>query len=200
MNDKFLTFGSTATAFVASLCCLGPLILGGAGLGAGLVTLFAPLRPYFLAASGGLLGLGFYFVYRGPKAVPTCEGEVCARHSRTRRLAKPLLWLATTATAALALFPAYGGKLVPVATARHSAGTAQLVIVELKIAGMDCEVCAGVMQRKLAKTPGVMQAEVHYASGSARVKYDPRQLRISQLIEVIRSTGYQASLINGRGN
>ena len=200
MNEKFLTLGSTVTAFVASLCCLGPLILGGAGLGVGLVTLFAPLRPYFLALSGLLLALGFYFVYRRPKTAPVCAGDVCVLPSRAPRLAKPLLWLATTATAALALFPAYGEKLVPVATARHSAATAQLEIVELKIRGMDCEVCAVVIQRKLAETPGVTQAEVHYASGSATVKYDPRQLRISQLIEAIRSTGYQASLINGRSD
>ena len=64
MNEKSLAIGSTLAAFVASLCCLGPLLLGGIGLGAALVATFAPLRPYFLALSTVLLALGFYFVYR----------------------------------------------------------------------------------------------------------------------------------------
>ena len=89
MNEKSLAIGSTLAAFVASLCCLGPLILGGVGLSAALVATFAPLRPYFLALSGALLALGFYFVYRKPRPAEACPGEVCAPQSRTRRLAKP---------------------------------------------------------------------------------------------------------------
>jgi len=193
VNEKSLALGSTLAAFVASLCCLGPLILGGAGLGVTLVATFAPLRPYFLAASGGLLALGFYFVYRGPKPVPTCEGEVCAPHSRTRRLAKPLLWLTTVAVAALAFFPSYGAKLVGEPTPAPVAIPA-LQTAELKIDGMDCEVCAAVIQRKLMETPGVMQAQVHYSTGSATVKYDPRYTQVAQLIAAVHATGYQASL------
>ncbi len=59
MKERSLAIGSALTAFLASLCCLGPLLLGGAGLGAMLVATFAPLRPYFLAVSGILLAGGF---------------------------------------------------------------------------------------------------------------------------------------------
>lgn len=112
MNEKWLALGSAGAAFVASVCCLGPLVLGGLGLGAVLVATFAPLRPYFLAVGALLLALGFYFVYRGPKPVEACEGEVCDPAVGARRAAKPLLWLATLAVAALAFFPLYGARLV----------------------------------------------------------------------------------------
>jgi len=195
VNEKFLALGSTLAAFVASLCCLGPLILGGVGLGVTLVATFAPLRPYFLAASGSLLALGFYFAYRGPKVVPTCEGEVCAPHSRTRRLAKPLLWLTTVAVAALAFFPSYGAKLVGEPTPAPAAIPA-FQTAELKIGGMDCEVCAAVIQRKLLETPGVVLAEVQYSAGRAAVKYDPSKTGTAQLIKAVNTTGYKASLAN----
>ncbi len=66
MKDNTFTLGSVVAAFLASLCCLGPLFLGGLGLGTVLVATFAPLRPYFLALSAILLAVGFYFVYRKP--------------------------------------------------------------------------------------------------------------------------------------
>ena len=194
MNEKSFAIGSTIAAFLASLCCLGPLLLGGVGLGAALVATFAPLRPYFLALSALLLAGGFYFVYRKPKAAQACEGEVCAVDTRSRRLAKPILWMATLAVLVLAFFPIYGGKLVGGPKAAAPAATVVPLTAELKIAGMDCEVCAGVIQRKLLETRGVIQAEVHYAAGQATVKYDPTQIQTTQLIEAVNAAGYQASL------
>lgn len=196
MKDKSLAIGSTLAAFLASLCCLGPLLLGGAGLGAVLVATFAPLRPYFLGLSGSLLALGFYFVYGRPKAVPACEGEVCAPDSRTRRMAKPLLWLATVAVAALAFFPSYGAKLVGTPTAAAPTGTAAIETAELKISGMTCEACAAVIQGKLLETRGVVQAEVRYPTGSATVRFDPSQTDPERVIAVVNSTGYKASPSN----
>ncbi len=196
MNEKSLAIGSTVAAFVASLCCLGPLILGGVGLGTVLVATFAPLRPYFLALSAVLLAGGFYFVYRKPKKAQACEGEACALDSPTRRMAKPLLWLATLAVAALAFFPSYGAKLVGASKAATPAAPAALQTTQLKITGMSCEVCASVIQHKLADTPGVVQAEVRYPAGSATVKYDPSKVAPAQLVEAVNSTGYKASLAN----
>ena len=196
MNEKSLAIGSSLAAFVASLCCLGPLLLGSAGLGAALVATFAPLRPYFLALSGVLLAAGFYFVYRKPKAAEACEGEVCAPQSRTRRVAKPLLWLTAVAVLALAFFPSYGARLVGTGTAAAPAPKVNFATAELEIAGMDCEVCAGVIQRKLLETPGVVKAEVRYPAGTATVQFDPSQTDLEKLIAVVNETGYKASPSN----
>src|SRR5574340_700718 len=104
MKEKTLAVGSTLAALLASLCCLGSLLLGGAGLGALLVGTFVPLRPYFLAISLIFLAGGFYLVYRKPKAGEACAGETCRPEGGTRRMAKPLLWIAAVAVAVLAFF------------------------------------------------------------------------------------------------
>lgn len=193
MNQKIMTAIAAAAAFVASLCCLGPLLLGGAGLGAVLLATFAPLRPYFLAVSAILLAGGFYFAYRKPKAAPACEAEVCALESRTRRMAKPLLWIATMAVLALAFIPNYGGKLVGATIVASPTTTATLQTTELKVSGMFCEVCAGVVKRKLMETPGVADAEADYRGGEVTVKYDPGKTDPIKLAEAVNSTGYKAN-------
>lgn len=192
MNEKSLAIGSAIAAFVASLCCLGPLFLG-VGLGAALVAFFAPLRPYFLALSAVLLAAGFYFVYRRPKAAQACEREVCAPESRTCRMAKPLLWLAAVGVVALAFFPSYGAKLVGKSGTPALRAGAAVKAAELKITGMDCEVCARVIQRKLLETRGVIKAEVRYPAGLAAVEFEPSLTNPERLIAVVNSTGYRAS-------
>src|SRR5713226_6699977 len=197
MRERSLAIGSTLAALLASACCLGPLLLGGVGLGTALVATFAPLRPYFLALSGVLLAAGFYFVYRRPKAAQACEREVCAPESRTHRMAKPLLLLATLAVAALAFFPSYGVKLVgKPAAAAAPISSATLQTAELKITGMDCPVCSGVIQRKLLETPGVVKAEVRYPAGSATVQFNPSQTDTTKLIAAVKDTGYKAAVFN----
>ena len=196
MNDKPLAISSALAAFVASLCCLGPLLLGSVGLGAVLVATFAPLRPYLLFLSVALLALGFYSVYRKPKAAQACAGEVCALDSRSRRMAGPLLVLATVAVAALALFPVYGSKLVSGSAVRTHAAAVALQTVELRVSGMTCEVCAGVVKRKLLETSGVVAAEVDFESARARVQYAPSETSPARLIAAVNSTGYQAASLN----
>ena len=196
MGDKFFAVGSIGAAFVASLCCIGPVVLGGLGLGAALASTFEPLRPYFLAMTAVLLALGFYALYRKPAAREACEGEVCAPDGRPKRAAKAMLWLASVAVLALALFPYYGGQLIGAAAAKSSvAESVQLETVELKIAGMTCEACAGTVKYTLMETPGVADAEVNYPAGRATVQYDPDQTDTAKLIKAVDATGYQASLL-----
>lgn len=194
MKENSFTVVSVVAAFLASLCCLGPLLLGGLGLGTVLVATFAPLRPYFLAFSAVLLALGFYFVYRKQKPGQVCEGETCTPQAPGRKFAKGLLWLGTVAVLALAFFPQYGARFASANATSKSGPTAALEISNLKITGMDCEVCARVIERKLLETPGVAHAQVQYPAGRATVKFDPSRISNTKIMEVIKSGGYQASL------
>lgn len=194
MNEKSLAIGSTLAAFLASVCCLGPLVLGGVGLSAALVATFAPLRPYFLALSTVLLAAEFYFAYRKPRRAEACEAQACAPESRARLLAKPMLWLATLAVAALAFFPSYGGKLVSPPKGIAAAAAPRLETVQLKLSGLSCEACASAIERRLAETPGVAQAKVDYPQGRAVVHYDPAKTDAPKLISAVKSAGYQVSL------
>jgi len=91
------TTGASVGAILSSLlslsCCLPLPFLGAAGV-AGASVFLASARPWLLALSIILLGLGFFQVYRGMR----CR----ARQSRT---AIALLSLATIVVVLLLLFP-----------------------------------------------------------------------------------------------
>lgn len=82
-KTKAPIFGALATAILASICCLGPIVLAvlGAG-GAGLFSKFESLRPYLFGLTAILLGLAFYFTYRKRKV--ECEDGTCKIHKASK--------------------------------------------------------------------------------------------------------------------
>lgn len=100
--------GAIVSAFVASACCVGPLVFALLGLGgAGLLVKFEPYRPYFMALTFALLGAGFYFTYRKPKAAAAvAEGDACGCPApRTNRAGRIMLWVATALVVGFLAFP-----------------------------------------------------------------------------------------------
>jgi mercuric ion transport protein len=100
--------GAVLSAIVASLCCVGPLVFALLGLGgAGLLVKFEPYRPYFIALTFALLGVGFYFTYRKPKAAAAgAEGDACGCPApRTNRVGRIMLWGATGLVVVALAFP-----------------------------------------------------------------------------------------------
>ena len=91
-------------AFLASLCCVGPLVFVAFGVGAGLASTFEPLRPLFTLITVVLLALGFYVVYRRPVAPVCAPGDACAV-PRDRTRDRLLLWVATAVALAFLTFP-----------------------------------------------------------------------------------------------
>ena len=103
--------GGVGAAFGSALCCAGPLIAVTVGVsGAGLASTFEPLRPYFLAGTAGILGLGFYLLHREEQRA--CEpGKVCA-DPRVRRRMKTTLWVATGLATLFAAFPTWSAWIL----------------------------------------------------------------------------------------
>lgn len=104
--------GSIITAFIASACCVGPLVFALLGIGgAGLLVAFEPYRPYFMALTFVLLGAGFYFTYRRSRAsAPTTAGAGDAVSCdcpapRTNRAGRVMLWVATALVLAFLALP-----------------------------------------------------------------------------------------------
>lgn len=95
-GSGWLATGGVLGAVLASSCCIGPLVLvslGVSGAWIGNLTALEPLKPYFLAATALLLGLGFWQVYFRKK--PACEeGSYCAR-PESGLVTKTALWIAT---------------------------------------------------------------------------------------------------------
>jgi mercuric ion transport protein len=87
--------GGILGALAASSCCILPLALfafGVSGAWIGNLTTLAPYQPIFLAATAGFLGVGYYLVYRQPRAA--CADGTCMRSLPTR-IVKGVLGVAT---------------------------------------------------------------------------------------------------------
>jgi mercuric ion transport protein len=102
---------SIATAFGASICCIGPIVavmFGVTSLAA--LSKYEPLRPIFGGVTIVLLAVAFYATYRRPAA--ECEpGSVCAAQGpdRIQKINRIALWLATAVALIVFTFPTWSG-------------------------------------------------------------------------------------------
>ncbi|MBA3446946.1 MAG: mercury transporter MerT [Pseudaminobacter sp.] len=89
----WLAAGGVLGAFLASACCIGPLVLltlGISGAWIGNLTALEPYKPIFAVIALGFIGAGFRQVYFRKPVV--CEpGSYCARPS-SARITKAMLW------------------------------------------------------------------------------------------------------------
>ena len=60
----------------------------------------------------------------------------------------------------------------------------------IHITGMTCTTCAATIQKGLAKTPGVEEAKVSFASEKASVEYDPAKVDLAEIKNTISQIGY----------
>lgn len=95
--------GAVFSAFLASACCLGPLLFALIGLGGvGMFHSLSSYRSYFLLATFGLLGVGFYLVYRKPSEEANND---CGCEPKNSRGGKLFLWSSVFLVVGFLLFP-----------------------------------------------------------------------------------------------
>ena len=64
---------------------------------------------------------------------------------------------------------------------------------QLRLSGLWCAACAGVVEQALLREPGVSEARVSYATQRAEVAWDPSLTRLSSLLGAIHLAGYGAA-------
>ncbi len=197
MKDKAFLGASLLAAVVASFCCILPIVFALAGMGiAGASAVFAAWRPYLLALTFALLGIGFYLSYR--KRRKACEPGSACELPAVNRSGRVGLWLAAVFVILFAAFPYYSG---PVAKLLLSDSKAQaqpastLEHVAFAVEGMTCPVCAEGVEHKLKKLPGVRKATVSYEQRKAEIEYDPQRVPLGQLEKVFTDAGYRVRTI-----
>lgn len=190
-------------AVAASACCLGPVILALIGVsGVGLAATIEPYRPIFLGVTAVLLAVGFYLVYRRPRAAATaataasvdpdnCECDAPG----AKRSGKLMLWVATTLAALFAVYPYIAGATATTEATGSAEATAESREVTLRVEGMTCAGCATNITNKLAATPGVVRAKVSYDDKTAIVLYDPALITADGLARAVTELeGYRAKV------
>lgn len=73
-------------------------------------------------------------------------------------------------------------------TTPHGDGTCS---VALAIDGLQCASCVWVAEKLLERTPGVAQAQVSYATGRARLRFDPTAVELADITSRLATLGYR---------
>lgn len=178
--------GGVFAGIAASLCCIGPLLSLGLGLGSfAAAAWFAQWRPLLLAVTFVLLGLAWYLTYRRPKV--NCEDGSCARPPG--KAARVSLWLGTLVALGAAVYPSLPAANRSIDNTAIAANDARLSVL---IPSMDCPPCAAGIEASLGRAAGVKQAAVNYDSKEAVLVYDPTVTSRDRLLALIDASGFPA--------
>ncbi|MFC1938454.1 heavy metal translocating P-type ATPase [Chloroflexota bacterium] len=64
----------------------------------------------------------------------------------------------------------------------------------IPVTGMTCKTCAATIEKGLAGTPGVGQANVNFASEKASIEYDPTRVDLTKIKDTISELGYGVAI------
>lgn len=185
------------SAVMASVCCLGPVLLVLLGLGSlGFGALLGRFHWWFILVGIALLGVAWRSYL---KEVGRCRTAHCemARGKTTRNM----LTLASVVVAlfvGLNLYTYAGQRQIPHPLGAASAGGG-LALVVIPVEGMTCFTCELTVESALRRLPGVKSADARVNEKAAYVNYDPTQTRPEDLIAAINKTGYRASAPKEKG-
>ena len=62
----------------------------------------------------------------------------------------------------------------------------------LILEGITCSACVWLNEQHIARQPGVTAVDINYATRRARVRWDERRIKLSQILEAIAAIGYRA--------
>ena len=101
---------SIATAFGASVCCIGPIVavmFGMTSLAA--LAKYEPLRPVFGVVTAVLLAIAFYATYKRPAEAECEPGSLCATKepNRMQKINRIAVWIATIVAIVVFTFPTW---------------------------------------------------------------------------------------------
>ena len=64
--------------------------------------------------------------------------------------------------------------------------------IHLIIEGIHCSACVWLNEKVLHKLEGVLEASINYTNNKAKIVWDPNVVKLSHIIQTIRSIGYNA--------
>lgn len=177
------------SALVASICCLGPVLLIFLGLGSlGIGAAIGKYHWYFITGAVVLLVFSWRDYLKDKK---TCALEGC--RVENKKITMSILLTATLVVAIFAglnLYTYAGGKGFSNVKRGSEIIEGKTDIIPVK--GMTCVSCEFAVSSALKKVDGVTNAMASAKEGKAQVTYDPSKTNVKELIETINKTGYKA--------
>lgn len=100
--------GGALAAIVASVCCLGPLVLVTVGISGAWIsnlTALEPYRPLFIGVALAFMALAFRQIFMKARQPENCEpGTLCALPA-TNRVYKIMFWVVSALVVLALAFP-----------------------------------------------------------------------------------------------
>lgn len=184
MKPKYVAIFS---ALLASICCIGPLLLVAIGLGTSAVFI-GRYQWFFVIGALTVLAWG-WAKYLRERTLCDCVHKPM----EGRRSGMVTLLIATVLVlgfAGLNISP-YLFASTPVAQTQTQLPNGLNRIV-ISIEGLSCVTCEIPVRHALRRIDGVKSAHVSAATKTATVDYEPAQTNPKQLVAAINSTGYHA--------
>ncbi len=73
--------------------------------------------------------------------------------------------------------------------ARRTDDTREAALI---LEGITCAACIWLNERHLGRLPGVLDVQINYATHRARIRWDATRIKLSEILQAIRSIGYEA--------
>lgn len=99
--------GGLVAGVLATLCCLGPLVLVMLGVGGAWIsnlTLLEPYRPVFIGVALVCMTLAWRQIYRAPAAAKCEPGTLCAL-PQTNRVYRVMFWVVSAVVLLALVYP-----------------------------------------------------------------------------------------------
>lgn len=178
------------SAALASVCCVGPVLLVLLGLGAlGFGAFLGRYHWFFLAGALALLVYAWR-VYLKEKS--RCDVAHCEMESKKSALTT--LILASTAVAAFVGLNVYTYVLSKPAEKKSQPSPIAQETITLPVEGLVCFTCELALESRVKRLEGVRSADASVKGHSIVVTYDPQKLTPGKLVQAINETGYKAPL------
>jgi len=107
---KLSSLSSVISAFLASSCCIFPIVFALLGVGsAGFLIGLEKYRPVFISITAISLGYSHYETYW--KKETSCETDSVCSSGKVGKLNKIILWLSTVLVVLFIFFPYWAGLI-----------------------------------------------------------------------------------------
>jgi len=190
---------------LASACCVLPLAAVLVGLGSvGLGSILGGLGIYFDLGGLVVLAVAWFYFLRERRRAYALNSSV--RGERRTMAALSIATVLVVIFAGSGLAPTFTRIFSPPSTNAQasqntmtenaSSNPAEYLRKVLAVKGMDCAACIPEIKSSLAKVQGVHSVDVSLRDQTVIVEYNPAKASPEQLVEAVKSAGYDARVAN----
>ena len=183
------------SAALASVCCVGPLLLAVLGLGGlGISAFIGEYHWYFIGGATAVLAFSWATFLRERRR---CASEQCEMvNGRLTRVTLPLATVAVVGFMGLNAYTyAETGTTSDTTVAMVSDQSEAIIPVQ----GMTCFTCTIAVEGSLSDLQGVGEVNASVPGKSVTVRYDSDQVSVEELVAAVNETGYTAQMPTKEG-